>query len=197
MSNEENQDTGFNNLRGTPRGTGRGTPRGMMPRGRGRGVQNNNRMTRNNFGYQRRGFQRNRFRNNQFRFNRFGRTANYRRLYISNLNPFVNSQTLRRLLSRHGRILRCNVNYNRNGNSRRTAFVMFAFPDGARRALMNWNRYMYRGYTMNVSYRRPFNFGFRNFGRFGFNNNNFRRGQRRMIFRRNPQRRTAFRRRRN
>ena len=195
MSNEENQDTTFNNVRGTPRGG----PRGMAPRGRVRGVQNNNRINRNYFGFPRRGFRRNQFRNNQFRFNRFRRTQNYRRIYISNLNPFVNTQTLRRLFSRHGRILRCNVNYNRNGTSRRTAFVMFAFPDGARRALNYWNRFMYRGYTMNVSYRRPFNFGFRNFGfrRFGFNNNNFRRGQRRMIFRRNPQRRTALRRRRN
>ena len=212
MSTKEGQEgTSFPNMRGTPRGTPRGTQRGTqrgMLRGtparggRGRMVQNNNRMNRNFFNFPRRNNQRfqirNQFnRNNRFRFNTYGRTTNYRRLYISNLPPNVNSQILRKLLSRHGRILRCVVNFNRNGFSRRNAFVMFAFPDGARRCLTNWNGYPYNGYTMNVSYRRPFNFGFsRNRFGFGFRGNGFRRGQRRMVFRRNPQRRTAFRRRR-
>ncbi len=196
MSQEQERDTTFNN-NFPPRGIGRG-PSG--PRG-GRG----NPPRRNYFGFPRRnlGNRRGGFRN-QFnrrmnlgfrRFNNFGRTANYRRLYLWNLHPFIRRQELYSLFRQCGRLVRCNVNFNRNGRTR-TAFLQFFYPQDARRAIMRFNRFMYRGYTVRISYSRPFRlgFGFRNNTR--FNNNFNRRGQRRMVFRRNPNRRTAFRRRR-
>ena len=194
MSQEQERDTTFNN-NFQSRGRGRGT---LAQRG-GRG----NGPRRNYFGFPRRNFSRrggfrNRFRGRNFgfrNFNRFGRTANYRRLYLWNLYPFIRRQELYSLFRQCGRLVRCNVNFNRNGRTR-TAFLQFFYPQDARRAIMRFNRFMYRGYTVRISYSRPFRlgFGFRNNTR--FNNNFNRRGQRRMVFRRNPNRRTAFRRRR-
>ena len=198
MSQEQERETPFSNsFQGGGRGRGPSGPRG-------RGINNNPR--RNYFGFPRRNIQRRRggFRNQINRrnfgfrgFNRFGRTANYRRLYLSNLPPFVRRPELYSLFRQCGRLLRCIVNYNPNGTSRRTAFLQYNYPQDARRALRRFNRYNYRGYTLRVSYRRPFNlaFGIRNNNR-RFNNNLNRRGQRRIVFRRNPNRRTAFRRRR-
>ena len=167
-----------------------------------------NRPRRNNFGFQRRNFQNNRrgrFRN-QFnqrrnlgfrRFNNFGRTSNYRRLYLSNLPPFLRRQELYNLIRPCGRLMRCIIHYNQNGTSRRTAFLQFFYPQDARRALRRFNGYNYRGFNLRVSYRRfGFGFGLRN-NNIRFNNNfNRRGGQRRIVFRRDPNRRTAFRRRR-
>jgi RNA recognition motif-containing protein len=195
MSQEQERDTTFNN-NFQSRGRGRGT---LAQRG-GRG----NGPRRNYFGFPRRNFSRRGGFRNQFRgrnfgfrnFNRFGRTTNYRRLYLWNLYPFIRRQELYSLFRQCGRLIQCNVNYNQNGRTR-TAFLQYFFPQDARRALRQFNGYMYRGYTIRLSFRRPFSFGFgvRTINT-RFNNNLFRRGQRRMVFRRNPNRRTAFRRRR-
>ena len=163
---------------------------------------------RNNFNFPRRNFQNNRRggfhtqynqrRNFGFRRFNFGRTSNYRRIYLSNLPPFLRRQELYTLMRPCGRLIRCIIHYNQNGTSRRTAFLQFFYPQDARRALRRFNGYNYRGYTLRLSYRRfGFGFGLRNNNNRRFNNNlNRRGGQRRFVIRRNPNRRTAFRRRR-
>ena len=167
-----------------------------------------NQQRRTNFNFQRRNFnnrrlgfrnQYNQRRNFGFRrFMNFGRTSNYRRLYVANLPPFVRRQELYSLIRPCGRLIRCIIHYNQNGTSRRTAFLQFFYPQDARRALRRFNGYNYRGYTLRLSYRRfGFGFGMRNNNNRMFNNNvNRRGGQRRIVFRRNPNSRTDFRRRR-
>ena len=214
MSNEENKEeietsnVRNNNQENIIRSNQRRNLRGRIRQnGRGR-IRNFN---------QRRFNQRNQFnrRNNQYNNNAFNRTLNYRRLYLSNLPP-VNSnlflrRTLIRIFSNAGRVLRCNVHYNRNG--RRFGFIMYQFPNNARFALRRFRNLRIRNYNIRISFRRPLNYGFtiNNFRnrRFGFGG--FNRGQRRFALRRNfrrgnlrnnnnnnngPQRRFAFRRRR-
>jgi hypothetical protein len=202
MSNEENrEEIKTSNLNNRNQENIRGNNQRINIRGRIRQNQTN-RIIRN--------FNQRRF-NNRNRFNRnVNRVFFFRRLYLSNLPPFDSNLFLRsyliRIFSNVGRVLRCNVHYNRFG--RRFGFIMYQFPRNARFALRRFRNLRIRGYNIRISYRRPFNYGFtiNNFRnrRFGFGNT--RRGQRRIVFRRNVrrinnnnnlgQRRFAFRRRR-
>ena len=202
MSNEENkEEIKTSNPNNRNQGNIRGNNQRINIRGRIRQNQTN-RIIRN--------FNQRRF-NNRNRFNRnVNRVLFFRRLYLSNLPPFDSNLLLRsyliRIFSNVGRVLRCNVHYNRFG--RRFGFIMYQFPRNARFALRRFRNLRIRGYNIRISYRRPLNYGFtiNNFRnrRFGFGN--MRRGQRRFVFRRNVrrinnnnnlgQRRLAFRRRR-
>ena len=202
MSNEENkEEIKTSNPNNRNQGNIRGNNQRINIRGRIRQNQTN-RIMRN--------FNQRRF-NNRNRFNRnVNRVLFFRRLYLSNLPPFDSNLFLRsyliRIFSNVGRVLRCNVHYNRFG--RRFGFIMYQFPRNARFALRRFRNLRIRGYNIRISYRRPLNYGFtiNNFRnrRFGFGN--MRRGQRRFVFRRNVrrinnnnnlgQRRFAFRRRR-
>ena len=202
MSNEENrEEIKTSNLNNRNQENIRGNNQRINIRGRIRQNQTN-RIIRN--------FNQRRF-NNRNRFNRnVNRVFFFRRLYLSNLPTFDSNLFLRsyliRIFSNVGRVLRCNVHYNRFG--RRFGFIMYQFPRNARFALRRFRNLRIRGYNIRISYRRPFNYGFtiNNFRnrRFGFGNT--RRGKRRIVFRRNVrrinnnnnlgQRRFAFRRRR-
>ena len=184
MSNEENkEEIKTSNPNNRNQGNIRGNNQRINLRGRIRQNQTN-RIMRN--------FNQRRF-NNRNRFNRnVNRVLFFRRLYLSNLPPFDSNLFLRsyliRIFSNVGRVLRCNVHYNRFG--RRFGFIMYQFPRNARFALRRFRNLRIRGYNIRISYRRPLNYGFTINRRFGFGN--LRRGQRRFVFRRNLRGRRNF-----
>ena len=122
---------------------------------------------------------RNRRKNTLRKFGRFGfgrrRNLFRRKLFVGGLHQSITNTRLYRLFRREGRLIACNVIYDRFGISRGFGIIEFANPRDALRTIQKWNNTQYMGFYLRIKYKRRktrrLNYMKRNYGPYYDNSN--------------------------
>ena len=173
--------------RNPPRGRGRARGRGTSRRNRRTNINQNrrNRLQRAENATIKRNSRRRFFRNRNN--DRFRKRFGLREIFIAGLPGGVNNRRLFNLLKKEGRVVRCNVVFDRYGYSKGIAFAEFQSQRDAWRVVNRWRGRRIGKYTIFVAFRRRRRVRrnnnyerFRNYrgrgGRFGQNQRGFSRG---------------------
>ena len=122
---------------------------------------------------------RNRRKNKIRKFRRFGfgirRNLFRRKLFVGGLHQSITNTRLYRLFRREGRLIACNVIYDRFGISRGFGIIEFANPRDAWKTIQKWNNTQYMGFYLRIKYKRRktrrLNYMKRNYGSYYDNSN--------------------------
>ena len=122
---------------------------------------------------------RNRRKNKIRKFRRFGfgirRNLFRRKLFVGGLHQSITNTRLYRLFRREGRLIACNVIYDRFGISRGFGIIEFANPRDAWKTIQKWNNTQYMGFYLRIKYKRRktrrLNYMKRNYGPYYDNSN--------------------------
>ena len=95
----------------------------------------------------------------RFRRTGFNQRSNLvrRKLFVGGLHRSITNRWLYRLFRKEGRIVFCNVIYDRFGNSKGFGILEFAYPRDALRAIQKWNNTEYMGNYLRIGYKRKRN----------------------------------------
>ena len=105
------------------------------------------------------------------------RTNYWRKLYVGGLPRTLDNRGLYNLFKNEGRLIGCQIMYDRLGNSRGFGNIEFKNPIDALRTIRRWNNTKFMGLTLRVEYQKNRNINKGSTNRRRNFNNNYRNYQ--------------------